>query len=151
MKQLLIVFHSQSGNTRALAEAVASGAKAEPSVHVSLKPAFEADVGDLLGADGLIIGTPENLGYMSGAIKDFFDRTYYAALDKVAGKPYAVFISAGNDGSGAAREISRIANGYRFKAVAEALVVKGKVDADALRRCEELGETFATALAVGIF
>ena len=105
----------------------------------------------LLRCDALLLGTPENFGYMSGALKDFFDRTYYPCEGRLTGLPFAVFVSAGNDGTGAVREIGRIANGYGWKAVAEALIVRGTVtDAD-LAGAGELGEAMAAGLAMGIF
>ncbi len=112
---LLIVYHSQTGNTRAMAEAALLGAGRVAETETRLQRAFETKLDDLLWADGLLLGTPENFGYMSGALKDFFDRTFYPAQGQVNGLPYAVFISAGNDGSGALNGIERIARGYPFK------------------------------------
>jgi multimeric flavodoxin WrbA len=127
------------------------GAQRVTEVDSAMKRAFDAGTEDLLGCDALLLGTPENFGYMSGALKDFFDRTYYPCEGRLTGLPFAVFVSAGNDGTGAVREIGRIANGYRWKAVAEALIVRGTVtDAD-LGRAEELGEAMAAGLAMGIF
>ncbi len=151
-KRLLIVYHTQSGNTGQLAAAVLRGAqRAGEETDVTLKRAFDAGTRDLLGCDGLILGTPENFGAMSGALKDFFDRTYYPCEGKLAGLPCAIFVSAGNDGSGAVREISRIANGYGWKMVAEALIVRREITAADLVRAEELGEGIAAGLAAGIF
>lgn len=151
MPRLLIVYHSQTGNTRRLAERVEAGARAVEECETVVRRAFDAGVEDLLAADGLLIGTPENFGYMSGAIKDFFDRTYYPVEGRMAGTPYAVFVSAGNDGSGAVREIGRIANGYGWKAVAEALVSRKEVSAQDLRDAFDLGQAMATGLALGVF
>ena len=106
---------------------------------------------DLLGADGLAIGTPENFGYMSGMVKDFFDRTYYPTGDKVFRKPYVVFISAGNDGTGALRAIERIALGYKLKMVYDPVISKGKLTDDDLARCRELGSTLAAGCQAGIY
>ena len=150
-KRLLIVFHSQSGNTARLAEAVLRGACRVDETDTQLKRAFDAGTADLLACDGVLIGTPENFGYMSGAIKDFFDRTYYPCEGKLVGLPFAVFVSAGNDGSGAVREIGRIANGYRWKSVAEALIVRNPIAETHLIAAEELGEAMAAGLAMGIF
>lgn len=150
-RRLLVVYHSQSGDTARLAEAVLAGAQRVPEVDTVMKRAFDAGVADLEQCHGLILGTPENLGYMSGALKDFFDRTYYPLEGRMAGTPYAVFVSAGNDGTGAAREIGRIANGYRWKAVAEALIVRQEITAADLQRCQDLGEALASGLALGIF
>lgn len=149
-KRLLIVYHSQSGNTEQLAQSVLRGAQREPEIEVHMLRAWDAGTEDLLNCDGLLLGTPENFGYMSGALKDFFDRTYYPCENRLHGLPYAVFVSAGNDGSGAVREIGRIANGYGWKLVAEAVIVRHAVNADGLAACEALGEGFAAALASGI-
>ncbi|NNC54806.1 MAG: flavodoxin family protein [Pseudomonadales bacterium] len=151
MKTLLIVYHSQSGNTRQLADAAVRGAGLEAGVDVRLRCAFEAGLDDLLQADGVLFGTPENLGYMSGALKDFFDRTFYPAEPHQLSTPYALFISAGNDGSGAVREIDRILRGYPLRKVAEPLVVKGAIDAPALAEAEALGQAMAAALVMGAF
>jgi len=101
MTRILIVYHTQTGNTEKMAQAVAAGAREIEGTEVICKRAAAATLEDLLAADGLAVGTPENFGYMSGMIKDFFDRTYYPAQDKVFRKPYVIFISAGNDGTGA--------------------------------------------------
>jgi len=152
MKRLLLVFHSQSGRTQRLAEAVATGA-AELKDEVALRQrrAFDATLEDLLWAEGLLLGTPENFGYLSGAIKDFLDRTYYPAEGKTVGLPWAMFVSAGNDGSGAVRALERIASGYGWTRVAEPLIVQGEPDAAALAQARELGQTLAAGLACGIF
>ena len=151
MKKLLILFHSQSGNTRQLAKAVLEGAKQEPDIECRYKTAAEGTLEDLLWADGLLFGTPENFGYMSGMLKDFFDRTFYPAEPYAINLPYAVFISAGNDGTGAEREIDRIANGYPLRKVAETLICRGEVSAEHLQQAEELGASMAAGLALGIF
>ncbi|MBD5804190.1 Flavodoxin [Azoarcus sp. Aa7] len=150
-KRLLVVYHTQSGNTGRLAEAVVRGARRVAETDTVVKRAFDAGVDDLLGCDALLLGTPENFGYMSGALKDFFDRTYYPCEGKLTALPYAVFVSAGNDGTGAVREIERIAHGYGWKAVADAVIVRKLVTDDALVQCEELGEAIASGLALGIF
>ena len=131
-KRLLIVYHTQSGNTGRLAAAVLRGAQRVAEVDSVMKRAFDAGSEDLLGCDALLLGTPENFGYMSGALKDFFDRTYYPCEGRLTGLPFAVFVSAGNDGTGAVREIGRIANGYGWKAVAvhAPLTGKGRFDQD---------------------
>lgn len=152
MKRLLLVYHSQSGRTARLMEAVCAGA-AELADEVELRVlrAFDAGLDDLLWAEGLLIGTPENFGYLSGAVKDFLDRTYYPAEGKTLGLPWAMFVSAGNDGAGAVRALERIATGYGWTRVADALVVQGEPDEVALARCRELGQTLAAGLACGIF
>ncbi len=153
MKHLLLITGGQpGGRLERLAEAVVAGA-AEFADEVELRhrPALQATLDDLLWAQALVIGTPEKFGYMAGAVKDFFDRTYYPAEGKVDGLPFAVFVSAGNDGSGAVASIERIANGYRWSRVAEPVVIKGEPDDEALARCRELGQTLAAGLAVGVF
>ena len=151
LKRLLIVFHTQSGHTGELCKSVLSGAQRVEGVMTRCLRAFDAGVEDLLTCDGLLMGTPENFGTMSGALKDFFDRTYYPCEGKLNGLPYAVFVSAGNDGSGAVREIGRIANGYGWKCVHDAVVVRGQITDEALERCDALGEGFATGLELGVF
>ncbi len=153
MKHLLIVYHSQTGNTESMAKAAFRGATSPEidGTETRLLRAGAAGVDDLLWADGLLLGTPENFGYMSGALKDFLDRTFYPVEGKIDNLPYAVFISAGNDGSGALSSIQRIANGYPFREVHEAIIAKKEVTPEILERCEELGATLAAGLELGIF
>ena len=163
MKNLLIVYHSMTGGTRQMAEAAARGAAQEAGVRTSLLRAQEALSQHVLDADGYIFATPENLASMSGLMKDFFDRTYYAALDRVNGRPYAAMVCAGSDGQGAIRQLERIALGWRLKPVSEPVLVitHAQAPADILRdkvippaelqRCEELGATLAAGLAMGLF
>jgi multimeric flavodoxin WrbA len=153
MRHLLIVYHSQSGATAALAESVYAGAtdSAVEAVDVRMKRAIDADARDLLWTNGIILGTPENFGYMSGAMKDFFDRTFYAVEGRIQPLPAAYFVKAGNDGSGALRAIRRIANGYPFHEVQEAVVVAGEATAAHHARCRELGLALAAGLDAGIY
>jgi multimeric flavodoxin WrbA len=127
LKHLLIVFHSKTGNTAALADAAARGAASDEvnDVEVRMLRAAEAGPTDLLWADALLLGTPENFGYLSGALKDFLDRTFYEVEGKLSPLPYAMFVSAGNDGSGAVRAMERIANGYPFIAVQQGINRQG--------------------------
>ena len=162
-KTLLIVYHSMTGGARQMAEAARDGAQGQPGVSVRLLSAAQATANDVLGADGLVFATPENLAAMSGVLKDFFDRSYYAVLDRVNGRPYASLICAGSDGSNAARQIARIATGWRLKPVAEPLIVcthaqspeailaPKQLGADDLARCRELGEALAAGLSLGVF
>ena len=150
-KKLFIIYHSQSQTTATLVEAVAAGAALETEIDVIVKRAFDADINDLKSADAILFGTPENFGYMSGALKDFFDRTYYPAQPLQLCTPYALFVSAGNDGSGAVREVDRILKGYPMKKIAEPLIVKGEADSAALDACKTLGQTMASALQLGVF
>jgi len=153
LKHLLIVYHSKTGHTEAMAQAVRRGAEHDDiaDVDVRLVSAAKAGPDDLLWADGLLIGTPENFGYLSGAIKDFLDRTFYEVEGQLNPLPYAMFVSAGNDGSGAVRALERIANGYPFVRVQDALICRGDVDNAALRACEELGMTLAAGIEMGVY
>jgi multimeric flavodoxin WrbA len=126
-------------------------ARAEEPIELRSKTALTAGVQDLLWAEALLIGTPEHFGYMSGAVKDFMDRTFYPVEGKVDGLPYAVFVSAGNDGTGAVSSIERIALGYKWKRVAEPVIARGELRDEDLERCRELGQTMAAGLALGIF
>lgn len=150
-KKLLILYHSQSGNTEKMALAVLEGAQQEEDCDSRLVKAIDAKIEDLLNVDGVIFGTPENFGYMSGALKDFFDRTYYDALPHQLNLPYALFVSAGNDGTGAVREVDRILRGYPLKKVAEALIGRGEVTAEHLQACREMGHGLASGLSLGIY
>lgn len=162
-KTLLIVYHSMTGGTRQMAEAAQAGAMAEGGVQVRLLHACDAGPADLLAADGFLFATPENLAAISGQMKDFFDRSYYAVLERVNGRPYASLICAGSDGSNAARQLARIATGWRLKAVAEPLIVcthaqtpeailaPKQIGAADLERCRALGEALAAGLALGVF
>jgi len=151
MKRLLILYHSQGGGTGKLAQAVLEGAKEETEVDSRMVQATTADLEDLLNCDGLIIGTPENFGYMAGAMKDFFDRTFYPAQEYRLNLPYALFVGAGNDGSGAVRSVERIVSGYPMHKVLEPVVLKGEVGDEGLERCRELGLGMAAGLSCGIF
>jgi multimeric flavodoxin WrbA len=163
MKTLLIVYHSMTGGTLQMAQAAASGARGETALKVALMRAEDAQADDVLNASGFIFATPENLAAMSGKMKDFFDRTYYAALDAQNGKPYATLICAGSDGRSAAQQIERIANGWRLRAIADPIIVCTRaqtteeilrpklIGESDLRACEELGGTLAAGLALGIF
>jgi multimeric flavodoxin WrbA len=163
MKTLLIIYHSMTGGTLQMAHAAAAGARVEPGVAVSLLCAAEARAEDVLAADGYIFATPENLAGMSGMMKDFFDRTYYAALEQINGRAFVTLICAGSDGRGAAQQIERIAAGWRLKQIADPYIVctyaqtpeeilKSKtIDGACLARCHELGRTIASGLALGIF
>ena len=152
-KHLLIVYHSQSGTTSKMADAVIKGAEHPDieGIEVRVRDALEASPDDVLWADGLLLGTPENFGYMSGAMKYFLDRVYYPCEDKVSGMPYALFVRAGNDGTGAISSITRILAGLAVKQVQEPLLIAGEFDESRLIECEELGMTMAAGLESGIF
>jgi NAD(P)H-dependent FMN reductase len=162
-KSLLIVYHSVTGGTQHMVEAAVRGAAAEPSVRIDLRRAADANAAQVLAADGYIFATPENLAAISGQMKDFFDRSYYPVLDRINGRPYALLICAGSDGTNAARQIERIATGWRLKPVAAPIIVN--TDAQTPERilapkhltsaqlapCEELGAAFAAGLVLGVF
>jgi multimeric flavodoxin WrbA len=162
MKRLLIVWHSRTGAARAMAEAAASGAAEEAAVETRMLTAHEAAPDDLLASDGYIFACPENLAAMSGAMKEFFDRSYYPVLERLNGRPYAALIAAGSDGTGAARQLARIATGWRLKPIAEPLIICTEAQsperilaaktlpAPDRVRCSELGATMAAGLAMGV-
>ena len=152
-RHLLIVFHSRSGGTRALADAVIAGATADEieGVEVRAQRAEGTDAGDVRWCDAIIIGTPENFGYMSGLIKDFLERIFYVVVDETPALPYGLFVKGGHDGEGAIRSIERIVTGLRWKQVLPPVLVTGETtDAD-LARCRELGITLAAGLEAGVF
>ncbi len=151
-RQLLIVAHAPSPNTRLLAEALLKGARHPDiqDINVVWKPPLEAGPDDVLAADAIILGTTENLGYMSGALKDFFDRSYYPVLEKKQGLPCAILIRAGHDGTGTRRALESILTGLRWKLVQEPLVCRGDWQDDFLRQAEELGMAMAAGLEAGI-
>ncbi|HYG46002.1 MAG TPA: NAD(P)H-dependent oxidoreductase [Bordetella sp.] len=165
MKHLLIVWHSRTGAARQMARALVRGARQvaialEQADHlqVTLRRARMVEPADLLAADGYLFCAPENLASLSGEMKECFDRCYYGVLDRIAGRPYALAISAGSDGAGAARQAERICTGWRLRAAAPALIERNgaqtpeailaskTVPADALQRCEELGGLLAATL-----
>ena len=162
VKRLIVIQHSMTGGTLQMAGALVAGAAAETEVNTRCLHATEAGPDDLLAADGCVFATPENLGTMSGLLKDFFDRCYYPVLDQLNGRPYATLICAGSDGQGAARQIERIVTGWRLKAIAPPLIVithaqtperilqPKRIGEEDLQRCRELGEAFAAALALGV-
>ena len=163
MKTLLIVYHSMTGGTLQMAQAARSGAATEASVAARLLHASEAGPGDVLAADGYIFATPENLAAISGLMKDFFDRSYYQVLEQINGRPYATMICAGSDGQNAARQIERIATGWRLKPVAPPLIIcthaqtkdeilsPKRIGATELELCTDIGAAMASGLAMGIF
>jgi len=151
--KILIVYHSQTGNTERLARAVCKGVSDTQNINAIFKRANDTLTEDIRDCNAIIICSPEYFGYMAGAIKDLFDRTYDELKDDkgVFKKPYAVVISAGNDGSGALTHIERILRGYRFKKVQNPVICKGTVTEEALTKCYELGRTIAEGIKAGIF
>jgi multimeric flavodoxin WrbA len=162
-RTLLIVFHTITGGTEQMAQAALRGAAIEPAVRVRLLRASEAGPDDVLTASGYIFATPETLASISGLMKDFFERTYYAALDRINGRPYATMVCAGSDGQSACRQIERIATGWRLKQIAEPIIVctraqtpdeilaPKRITAEQLEPCVELGATLAAGLGLGMY
>ena len=158
VKTLLIVYHTGGVKTATMAEAVERGARAalaeaesESEVRVLRKRCAEAGAEDVLAADGLVLATPENFGYMSGMMKDFLERVFYACEGKVEGRPWALVVGAGQDGHGAITSVERIVTGLRLRKVAEPVIGLKELTPEVLRRCEETGATLAAGLAGGIF
>ncbi len=151
-KQLLIVAHTPSENTQQMLDAMLRGARHPDIENVVTRhvPPLQATAEDVLTADAIILGTPENLGYMSGALKDFFDRVYYPCLEKTQGRPYALWIRARHDGTGTRRGVETIVTGLRWRAAREPLICKGAYQAIFLDQCEELGMYMAAGLDAGI-
>jgi multimeric flavodoxin WrbA len=151
--QLLVVSHSRSGGTQALTDAVVAGASSDDieGVEVRALRAFDAGPDDVRAGDAVALGTPENFGYMSGAMKDFLERIYYEVIEETQGLPYALFVKASNDGSGAVRSVERIVAGLKWRAVLPPLVVTGAIGDDHLAAANELGLTLAAGLEAGIF
>jgi multimeric flavodoxin WrbA len=160
---LAIIWHSMTGGSQALAEAAAEGARAADGVTVRLVMAADADASDLLHADGYIFAFPENLAAISGVMKAFLDRSYYPCLGQIEGRPYALLVCAGSDGSNAVRQAERIANGWRLKRIADSMIIctaaqtpeailapKHIAGAD-LAKARYFGSAMAEGLALGIF
>ena len=152
-KNLLIVGHVPSANTQALRDAVMAGANSPEidGVDVRTLNPFETSPNHVLTADAIILGTTENLGYMSGALKDFFDRIYYPVLEEKQGLPMAVYIRAGLDGTGTRRGIETITTGLRWRMVQEPLLCKGDWRDDFLEQGRELGLAMAAGLEMSAF
>jgi len=163
LKRLLIIYHSTTGGTERMVQAASQAADAEPGVVVDLRQAVDVGVAELLEADGYIFATPENLGSMSGLMKDFFDRTYYGAIDRIQGRPYCAMVCAGSDGHGAAKQIERIATGWRLKPIQQAMIINVKAQTAAeilspkqltdsqVTDCQKLGHLFAAGLSMAVF
>lgn len=153
MKELLIVANTPSSNTRGLACSVVDGAinSDSPNVKVVFKQPLEADASDVLSADGIIIGTTENFAYMSGLIKDFFERIYYPCLEEKQGLPYALYIRAGNDGTGTQLAVEKIITGLRWKAISDCVILRGDFNPEFHTQCEEIGMLMAAGLDAGVF
>ena len=153
MSRLLLVYAGQPGGrihrmVNALQRIISDSG--EP-ITLVVRPALQATAADLLDASGLLLATPEHFGYMAGALKDIFDRTFYPVEGKTTGLPYALLVSAGTDGTGTCRAVERIARGYGWREIAAPLIVVGDITDEALSQVAELGVTLAAGLAAGIF
>lgn len=153
MAKVLVVYHSQSGNTEMLARSVMQGVIRTENAQAAFKHASDTTAQDIRDCNAIMICSPEYFGYMAGAIKDLFDRTYEELKDDAAmyKKPYCVVISAGNDGNGALTHIERICKGYRFKKVQHPVICKGQVTEEVLTQCFGLGRSIAEGVNAGIF
>lgn len=152
-KRLLIVAHAPSANTQRLIEAVVRGASSTDIDNVEalwIAP-LQAGPEDVMRADAIILGTTENLGYMSGALKDFFDRCYYPVLEVKQGMPCALYIRAGHDGTGTRRAVESIVTGLRWSWAQDPLVLRGEWQESFIAQAEELGLYMAAGLDSGIF
>lgn len=156
-KTLLIVAHSPSENLQTLVEHLLKASKlcnqdnqAQQDINIAYKPALEANEEDVKLADALILVTPENLGYMSGGMKDFFDRIYYPCLEEKQGLPIAAIIRAGHDGTGTRRALETITTGLKWRWVQEPLIFQGSWKLDFIRQTEEIGQAMSIALQEGI-
>jgi multimeric flavodoxin WrbA len=151
--RILVTYHTQTGNTGQMAEAVAQGVSGTEGAEVIFKKAFDTTATDITECDAIVICSPEYFGYMAGAIKDLFDRTYETLREdaRVHRKPYAVVISAGNDGTGALNHIERILKAYRVKKVQHPIIAKGKMTDEVLVQCVELGKILAEGVIAGVF
>ena len=151
MKSLLIVYHSQSGSSAELARAAWSGANCEPGIEARALRAWDAGIGDIQSASGLMLVAAENSATVNGGMKDFLDRTFYPAIAHELVMPYMLLLSAGNDGRGAARQVQRIMSGFPFPAAAEPLILRGEVGDDHRLAARDMGMAFAAGLVMGIF
>ncbi|GLY71494.1 flavodoxin family protein [Amycolatopsis taiwanensis] len=149
MPRLLIVHHTPSPNLQAMFEAAVSGATTDEieGVEVVRRPALGATAPDVLDADGYLLGTPANLGYMSGALKHFFDQVYYPCLDATRGRPFGYYVHGGSDVTGAVRAIESITTGLGWEQAAATVTVTGEPTKADLEACWELGATIAATLS----
>jgi multimeric flavodoxin WrbA len=145
MARVLVVYHSLGGNTRKMAEAVAEGAGSVAGVEAVVRTGLEAGLDDLLSCDAIALGSPDYFGYMAGGLKDFFDRTYYPSQGKVAGKPAAVFASAGGPPEKVIGILQQALRWFKLQQVAEPVGCSGGVSAEAISDCKKLGRALAEA------
>ncbi len=145
MIKVLVIYHSQTGNTEKMAKAVAEGARRVSGTEVILKKAAEATLEDLIGSSGIAIGSPDYFSYMAGTIKDFFDRTFYPSQSKVTGKSAVLFASGGEGGKPALESLKRICGSFKFKQIGE-ITVTGRPSSEEIAKCKKLGEQLAYAV-----
>lgn len=146
--RLLVVHHTTSPNLDAILDAVLSGTRAEgiEGVEVLVRPALSATAADVLACGGYLLGTPANIGYMSGALKHFFDQIYYPCLAATVGAPYGLFVHGQSDVTGAARSVRTITTALAWRQVTDDVIVIGEPTAADLQACWNLGATAAAAL-----
>ena len=147
MTTVLIVYHTLSGNTEKMAKAFAEGVNGLQGTEVVIKKAFDATLEDLLGCDAIAFGSADYFSYISGALKDFFDRTYYPSQGKVTGKPYAAFATGGRGGEKALEVLDRLCGSFKFKKAVEGVAVAGVPSSEVLAKCNEAGKKLANAVA----
>jgi multimeric flavodoxin WrbA len=150
MPTLLVVHHTSSPSMQAMLESVLAGTRADgiENVQIEVRPALSATAVDVLAADGFVLGTPANIGYMSGALKHFFDQIYYPCLDARRGCPYALYVHAGSDATGAIRGVESIATGLGWARAQLPVVVQGTPTKDDAQACWDLGAAMAASLMV---
>jgi hypothetical protein len=150
MPTLLVVHHTTSPALHAMFDATVTGATDNRivGVEVVIRPALTANAIDVLGADGYLLGTPANLGYISGALKHFFDQIYYPCLDATRARPYGLYVHGNNDTTGAIRAVETITTGLQWRRAQEPVTVLGEPSREALEACWELGASLAAMLAL---
>ena len=149
MPRLLVVHHTPSPSLQAVLEAVREGVALVEEVELDVRPALSAGAADLLAADGVLLGTPANIGYMSGALKHFFDQIYYPCLEDTVGRPYALYVHGDDDATGAVAAVERITTGLRWRRARPPLTVGGRPSRQDLDACWELGAALAAGLTLG--
>lgn len=147
MYKILVVYHSLSGNTEKMAKAFEEGAKSVPGIEVVLKKAFDATLEDLLGCDAIAFGSADYFSYIAGALKDFFDRTYYPSQGKVMGKPYATFATGGSGGDTALEVLDRLCSSFKLKKAVDGVSVAGAPSSEVLVKCKDAGKNLAKVLS----
>ncbi len=143
MVRILIVYHTLSGNTEKMAKAFAEGARSVEGAETIIKKAFDASLEDLLACDAIAFGSADYFSYIAGALKDFFDRTFYPSRGKVDGKPYAAFATGGRGGDIALAVLDRLCSSFKLKKAVDGISVAGAPSQDALGRCRDAGEKLA--------